>query len=224
VYRNTVRSNVTAALESTFPAVRRLVGEAYFRQAARDFALRYPSRSGDLRHLGASFPRYLSELHAHDQYRYLGDVARLELLIEEVLLAAEHPPFDLAALAAVAPDAYENLQLVLNPALRLFESPYPIQRIWETNVGSNTEPDTIDLESGGDRLAVLRQRLQLQFHPLSPGEWRWLTALSAGMPFAASLEAAAVDEDAGRDADEDEFDAAAALRRLVALGAIVAFR
>jgi hypothetical protein len=216
VYRNTVRSNVTAALESTYPAVRRLVGVDYFRRIARDFALRHPSRSGDLRHAGAAFPAYLAELHRHDQYGYLGDVARLELLIEEALLAAEHPPLDVSALAAVAPAAYDEMLFLPHPALRLFTSPYPIRRIWESNVGSEAEPEIIDLASGGERLAVLRQRLQLQFHPLSPGEWRWLTALGERTPFAASLEAAT--------AEDPDFDAAAALRRFVALGALVAFR
>jgi hypothetical protein len=216
VHRNTVRSNVTAALESTYPAVRRLVGADYFGRVARDFALRHPSRSGDLRHVGAAFPPYLAELHGHDQYGYLGDVARLELLIEEALLAAEHPPLDVSALAAVAPADYDELQFLLHPALRLFSSPYPVRRIWESNVGGEAEPEIIDLASGGDRLAVLRQRLQLQFHPLSPGEWRWLTALGERTPFAASL-AVATAEDPG-------FDAAAALQRFVALGAIVAFR
>ena len=216
VYRNTVRSNFTAALESTYPAVRRLVGADYFRLVARNFGLRYPSRSGDLRHVGASFPTYLAELHGHDRYGYLGDVARLELLIEEALLAAEHPPLDVSALAAVARCAYDDLQFRLHPALRLFESPYPIWRIWESHVGSAAEPEPIDLASGADRLAVLRQRLQLQFHALSPGEWRWLNALGERMPFAASLEAAG--------AAERDFDAAAALRRFVALGAIVDFR
>jgi len=222
VYRNTVRGNFAAALESTFPAVRRLVGNGYFRRLAQDFARRHPSRSGDLRHVGAPFPAYLAEVHGQDQYRYLGEVARLELLIEEALLAAEHPPLDLTVLAAVPRSAYENLRFVLNPALRLFESPYPIKTIWESNVLNDAEPDSIDLESGAERLAVLRRRLQLQFHPLSPGEWRWLTALNEGAPFAASLEAAAGDE--GESDGELDFDATAALQRFVALGAIVDIR
>jgi hypothetical protein len=107
------------------------------------------------------------------------------------------------------------LRFVLNPALRLFESSYPIKTIWDSNVLNDAEPDSIDLESGAERLAVLRRRLQLQFHPLSPGEWRWLAALSEHLPFAASLEAAA--------AAEGDFDATAALQRFVELGAIVGF-
>jgi hypothetical protein len=213
VYRNTVLANVTAALRSTYPAIWRLVGEAYFGKVAHDFIVRHPSTCGDLTPVGAMFPEYLTELHRDDEYAYLGDVARFEWLTQEALLAADHPPFDLTRLGLVAPAEYDGLRFVLHPALRRFESRYPVRRIWESNVG-DAEPECIDLAAGGDRLALLPRR-QLQFHPLTPGEWCWLDALEAGMPFAASVEAAVV--------SDGSFDAAAALRRFVRIGAIVDF-
>jgi hypothetical protein len=214
VYRNTVHANVAAALRSTYPAVWRLVGEDYFLKVAHDFIVRHPSTCGDLTPVGALFPAYLARLHEQDEYAYLGEVARFEWLIQEALLVAEPPPFDLARLRLVAPAAYDGLRFVLHPALRLFESRYPVRRIWESNVGT-AEPDSIDLAGGGERLALLQQRLQLHFHAVTTGEWCWLEALKAGEPFAASV-AAAMTSDAG-------FDAAAALRRFVSLGAIVDF-
>ena len=215
VYRNTIRSNWVQALHSTYPAVRRLVGDDYFRQVAREFGHRHPSRSGDLRHVGELFPAYLAEVHSDDEYRYLGDVARLEFLIQEVLLAPDHAPLDLASLATVA-TAPDDLLFMLHPALRPFESPFPVQRIWQSNVGSDAEPEILDLALGGDRLVVLRRRLQLQFHPLSRGEWCFLSSLGRGARFAAAVESA--------DASDDEFDAARALQRLVGFGAIVGFQ
>jgi len=215
VYRNTVRSNVVDALRSTYPVIWRLVGESYFRRVTGEFGSQYPSRSGDLRHRGDRFPAHLAELHHDDEYRYLGDVARLELLIQDAWLAPEHPPLDLARLAAVAPEAYEDLRFIVHPALRLFESPYPVRRIWESNIDPGAEPEPIDLTAGGDLLAVLPHRLQLRFHGLGRGEWVLLDAMSRGERFAASVDAAAA-----RDA---EFDAAAALHRFVALEAIVDF-
>jgi len=215
VYRNTVLANVTAALHSTYPAVWRLVGEEYFRKVAHEFIVRHASTCGDLTPVGALFPEYLAELHHHDEYAYLGDVARFEWLIQEALLAPHHPPFDLERLGRVAPAEYDGLRFVLHPALRLFESRYPVRRIWESNVASDAEPECLDLAQGGEQLALLPQRLQLQFHPLTPGEWCWLDALNSGEPFAASIEAAVVSDGA--------FDAVAALRRFVRIGAIVDF-
>jgi len=215
IYANAVHGNFRDALHSTYPAVRRLVGEDYFRQTAREFQRHHPSRSGDLVHCGQEFPNFLAKLHADDGFAYLADVARLEWLIQESLVAAEHAPLDLASLARVPPAVYDGLRFALHPTLRLFESRYPTLAIWEVNVGSDAEPPTIDLRSGGDLLAIVRHRLQLRFHRLSAGEHCFLHAVARGECFSAAV-------DCGGDADA-AFDAAAALKRFVAAEAVVAF-
>jgi hypothetical protein len=215
VYANTVRGNFRDALQSTYPAVRRLVGEAYFRRTAGEFQRRQPSRSGDLAHCGLGYPEFLAQLHIDDEFAYLADVAKLEWLIQESLLAAEHVPLDLASLARVPPVAYDGLRFELHPTLRLFESRFPALAVWEVNVGGEAEPPMIDLRSGEDRIAIVRQRLQLQFHRLSAGEHGFLQAFARGECLRAAV-------DRGDEADA-AFDAAATLQRFVAAGAVVAF-
>jgi len=214
VYRNNVRANFIDSLHSSFPAVWRLVGEDYFRQVAREYHRDNPSRSGDLLHVGRGFPAYLAKLHRADQYRYLADVARLEWLCEESLLAAEHAALDMERLRGVAPSAYGALRFEVHPALRLFESPFPALRIWEANVASDAEPEPIDLGAGADCLAITRVRLKLAFHRLSRGEFSFLDSLRGGDDFSEAIERAGAC---------DEFDAGAALRRFVAAQIIVDF-
>jgi hypothetical protein len=213
IYRTNVRANFSDALQSTYPAVERLVGAPYFRQVARDFQRRWPSLSGDLTHVGEHFSDYLAELHHADEFHYLAEIARLEWLIQESLLAIEHGPLDLAKLAAVAPAAYDMLHFVLHPSLRLYVSRYPALRIWEANVGSDALPDRIDLDSGTDRLAIVRPQWQLKFHRLNPGEESLLRALGEDAPFTDALEGAV--------ALDGDFDASRALQRFVAEGLIV---
>lgn len=213
VYRRNVRATFVDALRSTFPAVFRLVGEDYFRQTARRFQDLRPSRSGDLSAIGEFFPSYLCDLHAADRFSYLHDVARFEWLIEESLRAAEHAPLDLAKLSAVAVESYERLHFDLHPTLRLFESRYPVRSIWEANVGSDAEPEVIDLDGGADCLAIMRPQHQLKFHRLTRGEAGFLRALHEGATFADAIEAAG--------ALDEEFDAGAALQRFVAAGVLV---
>jgi hypothetical protein len=154
-------------------------------------------------------------LHSDDAFSYLADVARLEWLIQESLLAAEHAALDLASLARVPPAAYDGLRFELHPSLRLFESRYPTLAIWEVNVGSDAEPPTIDLRSGGDLIAIVRHRLQLQFQRLSAGEHGFLQACARGECFSAAVDCGG--------ASDAAFDASAALRRFVAAEAVVAF-
>jgi hypothetical protein len=224
VYAGTARSNFTDSLSSSYPVIRRLVGEDYFLQAVRGFHTGHPSRSGDLQPAGIGFAQYLSQLHREDEYRYLGDVARLEWLVQESLLAAAHAPLDLAKLGLVAPADYDDVRFHLHPAARLFASPFPCLAIWEANAGGDAPPPLIDLGAGADRLLLLRQRGELKFHRLSRGEQGFLQSLQAGDRFAAAVENGVGGEiDAAHGAPAGGFDAAAALQRFVIGGVIVDF-
>jgi hypothetical protein len=222
VYAGNVRTNFIESLRSSYPAIRRLVGEDYFRQCARGFHARHPSRSGDLQPAGACFAQYVAQLHGDDEFRYLGEVARLEWLIEEALLAADHAPLDLAKLGTVAAVDYDELRFHLHPSARLFTSEFPCADIWGANVASDAEPELIDLDTGPDRVLLVRNNGQLKFHRLNYGEMGFLQSVCAGEPFAT-----AVKNGAGRDephAARGGFDAAAALQRFVLAGVIVDFQ
>jgi hypothetical protein len=224
VYANNARTNFIESLMSSYPAIRRLVGDDYFLATARGFHARHPSRSGDLQPAGTRFAQYLSELHGDDEFRYLSEVARLEWLIQETLLAAEHGPLDLAKLGAVAAVDYDDLRFYLHPSARLFASEFPCVRIWEANVGSDAEPELIDLGSGPDRALLVRNRGQLKCHRLNHGELGFLQSVHAGERFAAAVENGVnrSEHDAAR--GNGAFDAVAAMQRFVLAGAIVDFR
>jgi Putative DNA-binding domain len=227
VYANTARTNFIDSLILSYPVIRRLVGEDYFLQAARGFHTGHPSLSGDLQPAGTQFAQYVSHLHRDDDYRYLGDVARLEWLVQETLLAADHEPFDLRKLGLVPPTDYDDLRFHLHPTARLFASEFPCLAIWEANVGGDTQPPLIDLGAGPDRLLLLRQGGELKFHRLSEGEQGFLQSVQAGERFAAAVENGArrgeIDAAHGPLASAGRFDAAAALQRFVIAGGIVDF-
>jgi hypothetical protein len=222
VYAGNARTNFIESLISSFPAIRRLVGEDYFRQCARGFHARHPSLSGDLQPAGLRFPQHLSQLHRDDEFRYLGEVARLEWLIQETLLAADHGPLDLANLGAVGAGDYDDLRFRPHPSARLFASQFPCLDIWEANVGSDAEPELIDLGAGPDRVLLVRNRGQLKCHRLTHGEQAFLQSVLAGERFAAAVASGA--HRGKLDAAGDGFDAAAALQRFVLAGVIVDFQ
>ena len=222
VYANNARTHFVESLIASFPAIRRLVGEDYFRQCARGCHARHPSLSGDLQAAGTHFPQYLWQLHRDDEFRYLGEVARLEWLIQETLLAADHGPLDLAKLGAVAAGDYDDLRFILHPSARLLVSEFPCLEIWEANVGSDAEPELIDLGAGPDRVLMVRNSGQLKCHRLSHGEQAFLQSVLAGERFAAAVESGA--HRGELDAAGGGFDAAAALQRFVLAGIIVDFQ
>ena len=78
VYRNNVIVSLCEALGESFPAVKALLGEEYFRALAQAFVTAHPPVSPVLIWYGAGFADFLDVFPPLKAYPYLGDVARLE--------------------------------------------------------------------------------------------------------------------------------------------------
>jgi len=105
VYRRNVLENLHGALAAAYPVVRRLVGEAFFREAAERFARVHPSRSGDLHRFGEGYGQFLSRYPHAAGLPYLPGVARLEWAVCMALQAEEVVSCSIAALSRLGDDA-----------------------------------------------------------------------------------------------------------------------
>ena len=217
IYRNNTRENFLAALRASFPVLERLVGVDYFRQLALDYMQRFPSPSGNLHHTGERLATYLERTFAASEYAYLPDVARLEWACQEVLVAPERAPLDLARLAGIDPQDYGGLRFILHPATRLVESLYPILTIWSANQPGSDEDQSIDLSQGGERVLVRRATEGAELLALPAADLAFLTAIAAGESLTRAAGSAAAVATA-------EFDLGHVLRQFVSAGVIVDFQ
>jgi hypothetical protein len=186
VYRSSVLANFNAALAAAYPVVRRLVGEPFFDEAARLYALGRSSVSGDLGDYGEGFAAFLSSYPHAASLDYLADVARLEWACHQCGRAPEPLAFDFDGLARVPAEAYGELRLELHPAVHLVDSPHPVAAIHAANApGRDGIPERAD---GGDRVMVRRVNGMVRVEPICVHEWRFLDRISRGE----SLEAASL--------------------------------
>ncbi|MBX6323250.1 MAG: putative DNA-binding domain-containing protein, partial [Rhodospirillaceae bacterium] len=149
VYRNNTFMSLADALAANFPVVRRLVGESFFRGAARAFIRERPPRRPCLAEYGDGFADFLAAFPPARALPYLADVARLEWAVGACERAPERPALDPQALGAVPPEERAGLRLRLDEACRLVESPFPIDRIWMANQPERDGEEVIDLGCGG---------------------------------------------------------------------------
>lgn len=189
VYRNNVAGGLTRALEAGFPAVRKLVGEAFFAAMAGVFLRAHPPQSRILMLYGAGFAGFLQQFPPVAHLGYLPDVARLEQAIRESYHAADHRP---AALAGQAPEALLARPLRLAPSLRLVRSAWPVLSIWAANSTGGPPP-----VPGPQDVLVLRRGFDPEPHLLAPGGGTFVAALLAGETLAAAIDAAGAGFDAG---------------------------
>ena len=188
IYRHSVFANWTKALAATFPVVVRLVGEVFFREAARQFAIARPSRCGDLNALGAGFADFIAHYPHASQLPYLPDVARLEWAWHESQMAADGQGLDFAALARVPAGEQGAIRFLLQPAARVVASAYPILALWEAN--QDERDGTPDRFEGADRVLVSRQDASARLELLDEGDAMFLQALARSRTHEQALEGA----------------------------------
>lgn len=207
VYRNTVMKGASDALLANFPTIERLVGGEWLQAAAALYVRQSPPTDARLLHYGQGFPDFLDAFeHARD-LPYLGNVARLDLLWNEVHGAADEPGLDVAAFAAVDPAHLAEVRLRPRSAARWqWFAGQPAYTLWRCNREHTDVPAELDWVGEGALLS--RSNGSVTWHALSLGECAFLSACAAGQ----TLEEAADNAERA----QPDLDLSAMLSRLIA--------
>lgn len=195
IYRGNYAALTLRALESAYPVLRCLVGEEFFAQMAKAFALQYPSESGDMHRFGAALAHFLAEAELDPKYAYFVDVARLEWQVHRAYFAANAAALSLTDLISKAGEMERELTAVrpvLHPACQLFRSESGAIDVWlahqETSGKGDPDQHELLLPLNLERnLGVLsRVNWKVQVHRIEEPAWLALEQIHAG----ASLEQA----------------------------------
>jgi hypothetical protein len=196
VYRNTVMKGCIDALQGNYPAVARLVGEAWFRAAAAVFVRERLPAQATLLYYGEAFAEFLARFEPAAELPYLQGVARLDRCWTEAHAAPDEPTLEPAALAALAPEALAATVLQPHAAARwAWFADQPIYSIWQRNRDAQNDEREIDWH--GEGALIARPRGAVQWVQLDAAGCAFLDACAAGRPLSAAADAAfAVQEDA----------------------------
>lgn len=193
IYRNSCNEPQTEALRMTYPAVLALVGDAFFDQTARGYRHAHPSRSGNLQAFGANLGDYLETLTSCRAYPYLPDVAQLEWLRQETILAPDAAAVTSDAFIERVRAATSPIRVVLHPSLHLVRSQYPILRIWRYALEPSTEPPTL---GDGECVVLWREDRAVAMGAVDPASFACIAAMQQGSTLdAAQTAAMALDPD-----------------------------
>jgi hypothetical protein len=216
VYRNNVREGFLSAMRAAYPVVAQLAGDDWFAQRAHAYREDFPSRSGNLHYAGKDFPGFLSEQLRSGPYEYFADVARLEWAYQEVLVAAEHDPLDIAALGNVAPEDYASLIFATHPAARVVASDYPVLAIWKAHQPTSpASSQPLRLDSGPSRVLLIRRDDHVEMRELCAADCALLQTLMSRATLGDAVDAAV--------AVDAATNVAACLSRIVSLGTLGKF-
>ena len=147
IYRNTILQNLRRALEMTFPAIWKLVGQECADSLAYVFAqdkMNLPV-SNCLDDWGKNFPIFLQNMEPVSHLVYLKDIAQLEWLKHLSYCAKDYQPLDPETVQKTLDNRVEKLRVLFNPTVFLYSSPYFLKDILDF-IEQPNEKDTIDLK------------------------------------------------------------------------------
>ncbi|HVL58938.1 MAG TPA: DNA-binding domain-containing protein [Burkholderiaceae bacterium] len=220
VYRNTAIAGCVEALRANYPAVARLVGDAWFAAAATEYVREHPPHCASLMRYGERWPAFLGRFPAIARLPYLPGVAWIDRAWTDAHLASDAQPADAGWLQSLDASQLAGLTLRPHPAARWRWFDAPVLEIWRRNrAGAPAQcgPDDAAAEPlrwlGGGVL-VTRPAHEVVVTAIDAAGCRFLNRCRAGR----TLQQAAAEVLVRR----PDTDLAAVMRRLLVAGALAA--
>ena len=215
VHRNTVLGALSHALRLVYPAIDRLVGEAYFDRMAVEFARAHPPQAPQLGSWGAGFADFIDRFPGTENLPYLRALAQFDLRFDE--LARRVPDENHAGVALPLDD---DVTLCFATGLLVHTSNYPICALRDAILAADAATlAAIELTTGEQHFAMWRAAAGVKLQPLGSAAARYLRAALGGatgeLALAAALSAPQPRWDADHSAavPESGADVAAQLQR-----------
>lgn len=132
VYQRNLKANAMNALQISFPTVIKLIGDDVFSYAVEQLLKQDPPTAGDWGLWGENFPELLRNLTALQDFTYVSDVARLDFSMH-MLGREKDVELDMNSISLLGDCELDQLRVVLNPSIQLFDSEFPIIDIYCAN-------------------------------------------------------------------------------------------
>jgi hypothetical protein len=177
VYSGAYFLRLKGVLAEDFPATARVLGEDRFDAMVRQYLRAFPSEHPSVRHLGRKMAEFLDA--RTDVPPYLGALARLEWLMNEVFDAPDAAALTIDDLRAIAPDRWPYLRFRSITALMLMRAEWPVHELWASGGAAVMRPALAWIR-------VWRDRNYNVFHAaIDAREAQALKRMVAGESFAA---------------------------------------
>ncbi|MEO8878609.1 MAG: DNA-binding domain-containing protein [Polyangiaceae bacterium] len=196
VYREQFFLRHIGSFREDFPTLELLLGGAKFDELCRAYLKELPPASFALRDASDRLALFLESAAPYKDDALLADCAKIEWAFIEAFDAADAPPLDVSALAAIDEDAWDRAKIQFHPSLRFSSLRYPAHT-FRTAVRGNEKPARPEKHPacvvtfrGADGV--------LRWLEVAPAAHTLLVALLNGQPLGVAGEAgAALDADIG---------------------------
>ena len=182
IYGDGYRSRLIEVLQTSFPVLANLLGEADFHELAAKYVNTHESTFFSVRYYGDELADFLASDAEYAKAPLLAELARWEWAMAAAFDAADAEPIDIAALAQVAPEEWAELRFGWSPSVQVLELEWNAPQLWKAVTEETERPDP-SLNPKPASWLIWRRDLQIYFRPLGEEEAAVIAAARAGQSF-----------------------------------------
>ncbi len=184
IYANAYQARLLEALQTDYPVLRSLLGDAKFTDMARAYIRAHPSTSPSLRQFGQHVAFWLKEAVPWSEHNILSELAGFEWGLLSAFDARDAASAGISDAAALRPEDWAGLTLQFHPSVGWADFQYNIPVIWNDLVKDpETKPDQKRLATPV-RVMFWRADLRTCFRTLEMDEAFVLPFMMEGGTFA----------------------------------------
>jgi Putative DNA-binding domain len=189
-YQANAAASAVRSLQTAYPVIAQLIGDAAFEHLAHDFWAQYPPTRGDLAQWGGELAGFIATISALQTEPFLSDVAKAEWALHTAAAAADKDA-DLATFALLTEHDADTLTLQLAPGTALIHSEFPIASILTAHLYAAPSFEEVGqkLRQNTPEIALAwRQGLRPMVAACTVAEAAFIAQLLAGESLLAALE------------------------------------
>lgn len=156
LYRDAYILRLIEFIQNDHPLLRAYVGDAYFDELARAYAVANPSHTRNARYFCERLPTFLASAAPYDGNPQLAELAALEKALNDAFDAADAPALSVADLAALPPDDWPDLVFTAHPSAIRLDLRTNAADIWLA-LNNDNEPPQPERLAEPRRVLVWRQ-------------------------------------------------------------------
>ncbi|HZR35974.1 MAG TPA: DNA-binding domain-containing protein [Nevskia sp.] len=187
VYADAYRLRLLEVLGNDYPALRAVAGVERFEALGRAYIEAHPSDTPSVRWFGRHLPEFLRS-GGGERHELLAELAAFEWAQGEVFDAPDAPALELAAVAAVPPESWPEMRLLLQPALRRLDLRWNVTELVQAQEAQRDLPQARRSADAVHWLLWRDAGLDIRWRSLGEDEAAALDAARDGASFGAVCE------------------------------------
>jgi len=195
VYRSNLLAVAEAALAVTYPTVRRLLGEEYFKPLVADLLNLYPPVRGDWGEWGKELPLLVGASAAGIKHPFLAPAAELDWLRHRANRAPDNQ-FDASTVHLLESHRVDGIGIGIAAHVGITGSTYPLVDIIDWHANPVSRRRELQVAESVRPVMVYRSEFRVEQRYISKADCRFVQGLRNGRSVGSLL-----DEEVGEDFD-----------------------